>query len=137
MGSALGSGGVIIMDDSTCMVQALCHMMRFYEEESCGQCTPCREGSGWVYKILKDMISGRARPDAVDQLYDVAKKIEGRTICAFGEAISWPITSFIDAFREEFDYIVANQGKSWVESQVSGAHEKAFGWSIKDNRDAS
>ncbi len=137
MGSALGSGGVIIMDDSTCMVQALCHMMRFYEEESCGQCTPCREGSGCVYKILKDMVSCKARPDAVEQLYTVAKKIEGRTICAFGEAISWPVTSFIDTFREEFDYIVANQGKSWVESQVAGAHERAFGWHAKDNRDAS
>ena len=135
MGSALGSGGVIIMDDSTCMVSALCHMMRFYEEESCGQCTPCREGSGWVYAILKDMLAGRCQDGAVDQLYRVSKNIEGRTICAFGEAISWPVTSFIDTFREEFEYMVANKGQSLVDKQLAGAQQKAFGWPALETRD--
>ncbi|HJN38422.1 MAG TPA: NADH-quinone oxidoreductase subunit NuoF [Gammaproteobacteria bacterium] len=107
-GSALGSGGVIVMDDSTCMVQALAHMMRFYQEESCGQCTPCREGSGWVKSMLDTLLEGKGKPGDVDQLYSVAKNIEGRTICAFGEAISWPVTSFIDKYREEFDYFAKN-----------------------------
>jgi NADH-quinone oxidoreductase subunit F len=114
-GSALGSGGVIVMDDSTCMVQALAHMMRFYEEESCGQCTPCREGSGWVKSMLDTILAGNAQPGDVDKLYSIAKNIEGRTICAFGEAISWPVTSFITLFRDEFDYFV-NNGRSLLTS---------------------
>jgi NADH-quinone oxidoreductase subunit F len=101
--SAPGSGGVIVMDDQTSMPYALWHMMRFYHHESCGQCTPCREGSGWIRHRLEALVRGQGSLKLVDDIYRVAKDIEGKTICAFGEAITWPVTSFIDHFREEFE----------------------------------
>jgi NADH-quinone oxidoreductase subunit F len=106
VGSAVGSGGMIIMDDSTCMVQALLWVMHFYRHESCGQCTPCREGTGWVYRTVKQIFDGQGQISDLDRLYDIAKKIEGRTICAFGEAVSWPVTSFLDHFRDEFEQYI-------------------------------
>ena len=87
----------------------------------------CREGSGWVYKMLKDMISGRARPDAVDQLYDVAKKIEGRTICAFGEAISWPITSFIDTLEKNLIISWPTKASHGLKAKYLGLMKKPLG----------
>ncbi|UTC24788.1 NADH-quinone oxidoreductase subunit NuoF [Candidatus Comchoanobacter bicostacola] len=101
--SAVGSGGMIVMDETTSMPMALMHMMHFYHQESCGQCTPCREGSGWISQALKQLVKGDGSVALVDEIYQVASSIEGRTICAFGEAITWPVTSFIDHFREEFD----------------------------------
>ena len=86
------------MDETTCMVEALDNMMHFYMHESCGKCTPCREGSGWVSDLLKRMLAGHAGPEAVAQLRTLVSQIEGRTICAFGEAISWPVTSFLPTF---------------------------------------
>ncbi|MFQ5937577.1 MAG: NADH-quinone oxidoreductase subunit NuoF [Acidiferrobacterales bacterium] len=103
-GSMLGSGAVIIMDETTCMVQALLRVARFYYEESCGQCTPCREGSGWLTRVIARIEHGQGRPEELDMLDDVASKIEGRTICAFGEATAWPVRSFVHHFREEFQY---------------------------------
>ncbi len=102
-GSLLGAGSVIVMDESTCMVQMLERIAYFYWEESCGQCTPCREGTGWLYRMLNRIRRGAARMDEIDQLVDVANRIEGRTICALGDAAAWPVQSFIKHFRHEFE----------------------------------
>ncbi len=102
-GSLLGAGSVIVMDDSTCMVEMLERIAYFYWEESCGQCTPCREGTGWLYRMLNRIRRGRARMDEIDQLLDVANRIEGRTICALGDAAAWPVQSFLKHFRHEFE----------------------------------
>lgn len=115
-GSMLGSGGVIVMDDTTCMVDAMACILRFYHDESCGQCTPCREGSGWVLRIVERILAGNGIKEDVDKLYTVAKNIEGRTICAFGEAISWPVTSFVEHFYDEFAYFVKHK-RSMITSQ--------------------
>ena len=111
-GSMLGAGSVIVMDESTCMVEMLERIAYFYWEESCGQCTPCREGTGWLYRILRRIRSGRARLEEVDQLVDVANRIEGRTICALGEAAAWPVQSFIKHFRQEFEAMIVSPSKA-------------------------
>ena len=103
-GSMLGSGAVIVMDDTTCMVKALERLSRFYYSESCGQCTPCREGTGWLYRVVKRIEEGKGEQGDLDKLDDVASKIEGRTICAFGDAAAWPVRSFVKQFRDEFQY---------------------------------
>lgn len=121
-GSSLGSGGIIVMDETTCMVKVLTNMMHFYHHESCGQCTPCREGSGWIYRMLLQILEHKASVETVGKIREVASKIEGKTICAFGEAIAWPVTSFIDYYYDEFVYYALN-GKSMVEN-----HEDAFSW---------
>lgn len=112
-GSMMGSGAVMVMDESTCMVKALARIAKFYMHESCGQCTPCREGSGWVWRLVQKIEEGRGEPGDVDKLAKVAKSIEGRTICAFGEAIAWPVAGFLRHFRDEFDYHVMH-GKCLV-----------------------
>ncbi len=103
-GSMLGSGGVIVMDESTCMVAALARIAHFYYEESCGQCTPCREGTGWMARVIHRIEHGRGRKEELDLLDDMASKIEGRTICALGDAAAMPVRSFIRHFRSEFEY---------------------------------
>ncbi len=108
-GSMLGSGAVIVMDDSTCMVRVLRRISRFYYSESCGQCTPCREGTGWLYRMLDRLVEGQGRMEDLDKLDDVASKIEGRTICALGDAAAMPVRSFIKHFRDEFEYAVVNK----------------------------
>ena len=100
-GSMLGSGAVIVMDETRCMVKSLLRLSYFYQHESCGQCTPCREGSLWMKKISDRIVSGQASPDDVDTLEQVAVQIDGRTICAFGEASAWPTQSFVRKFRDE------------------------------------
>lgn len=100
-GSMAGSGGVIIMDDSRSMSWVINNLNNFYAHESCGQCTPCREGSLWMKKISDRIVAGAASPSDVDELLRVANNIEGKTICAFGEACSWPTQSFVKKFREE------------------------------------
>jgi len=100
-GSMAGSGGVIIMDDSRSMTWVINNLNAFYAHESCGQCTPCREGSLWMKKISDRIVGGNASPDDVDTLETVANQIEGKTICAFGEAAAWPTQSFIKKFRDE------------------------------------
>ena len=115
-GSALGSGAVVIMDDSTCMVRMLCRISRFYYAESCGQCTPCREGTGWLYRMLCRILDGEGVPEDMDKLVDVANKIEGRTICALGDAAAWPVQSFLKHYRHEFEYMINNNGRSIVDS---------------------
>lgn len=105
-GSGLGSGAVIIMDDTTCMVDVLYRLSEFYMDESCGQCTPCREGTGWMVRILHRIKSGHGEPGDLEQLVNVANGIEGRTICALGEAAAWPVQSFVKHFYHEFDALI-------------------------------
>ena len=102
--SMLGAGSVIVMDDSTCMVKALQRIAYFYYEESCGQCTPCREGTGWLYRVVKRIEEGLGKQEDLDRLVDVAENINGNTICALGDAAAAPVVSFIKHFREEFQY---------------------------------
>jgi NADH-quinone oxidoreductase subunit F len=108
-GSMLGSGAVIVMDETTDMVQALRRISRFYFSESCGQCTPCREGTGWLYRMLTRIVEGHGTMDDLDKLDDVASKIEGRTICALGDAAAMPVRSFLKHFRHEFEYYVEHK----------------------------
>jgi len=103
-GSMLGSGAVIVMDDSNCMVKVLDRLSYFYHEESCGQCTPCREGTGWMHRVVHRIETGRGKPEDLDLLDDVANKIMGRTICALGDAAAMPVASFVKNFRDEFQY---------------------------------
>lgn len=112
-GSYLGSGGMIIMDDSTCMVDALRVLMKFYQHESCGQCTPCREGTTWTYRLANKIASGNGLPADLERLAHVVDALEGRTICVFGEAVAWPVKSFLKHFYHEFEYYVTH-GHSMV-----------------------
>jgi NADH-quinone oxidoreductase subunit F len=113
-GSALGSAAVIVMDDSTCMVRVLERISRFFMAESCGQCTPCREGTGWMNRMLKRILAGQGRAADLDLLVDVANRIEGHTICALGDAAAWPVQSFMKHYRNEFEYMIENGGRSIV-----------------------
>ena len=103
-GSMLGSGAVVIMDDRTCMVRMAERIARFYYMESCGQCTPCREGTGWMYRVVRRIEAGGGERAQLDMLLDVANNIEGRTICAFGDAAAWPIQGFLKHYRHEFEF---------------------------------
>ncbi|MCB1925319.1 MAG: NADH-quinone oxidoreductase subunit NuoF [Gammaproteobacteria bacterium] len=103
-GSMLGSGAVIVMDDTNCMVKVLDRISYFYFEESCGQCTPCREGTGWMHRVVRRIESGKGKQEDLDLLDDVARKIMGRTICALGDAAAMPVAGFIKHFRDEFQY---------------------------------
>jgi NADH-quinone oxidoreductase subunit F len=103
-GSMLGSGGFIAMDETTCIVRNLWNFTRFYHHESCGQCSPCREGTGWMEKVLHRLEHGHGHMRDIDLLVEVAKKIEGNTICPLGDAAAWPVASAIRHFREEFEY---------------------------------
>ncbi len=114
-GSMLGSGAVIVMDETTDMVRALQRISRFYFSESCGQCTPCREGTGWLYRMLTRIVEGQGRPEDIERLEEVSHKIEGRTICALGDAAAMPVWSFIKHFRHEFEYYVEHK-RSLVEN---------------------
>lgn len=114
-GSFLGSGAVMVMDETTDMVKVLHRISRFYFSESCGQCTPCREGTGWLYRMLTRILNGQGRMEDIDRLDEVARKIEGRTICALGDAAAMPVWSFIKHYREEFVHYV-EQGNSLVKA---------------------
>ncbi|HSF47811.1 MAG TPA: NADH-quinone oxidoreductase subunit NuoF [Burkholderiales bacterium] len=108
-GSMLGSGAVIIMDETVCMVRALERLSYFYFEESCGQCTPCREGTGWLYRMVHRIEHGEGRNEDLDLLTEVSDNIQGRTICALGDAAALPVKSFIQHFRDEFQYHIDNK----------------------------
>ena len=114
-GSGLGTGAAIVMDETTCMVSVLRRISRFYFAESCGQCTPCREGTGWLYRVLTRITEGKGRQADLDMLVDVANKIEGHTICALGDAAAWPVQSFMKHFRHEFEYMIEHGGRSIVD----------------------
>ena len=119
-GSMLGSGAVVVMDETTCMVAVCARIAKFYKHESCGQCTPCREGTGWMYRILKRILAGEADLTDLDRLANVAKNIEGRTICAFGEAAAWPVQGFLRHFYDEFAYYVKNKRSLLASEKVHG-----------------
>ena len=120
-GSGLGTGAAIVMDETTCMVSVLRRISRFYYAESCGQCTPCREGTGWLYRVLTRITEGKGRQADLDMLVDVANKIEGHTICALGDAAAWPVQSFMKHFRHEFEYMIEHGGRSIVEQLDTAA----------------
>ncbi len=103
-GSMLGSGAVIVMDDTRCMVKSLLRLSYFYYEESCGQCTPCREGTGWLWRIVERIEHGKGRAGDLELLDNVAENIQGRTICALGDAAAMPVRAFLKHFRDEFQY---------------------------------
>jgi NADH-quinone oxidoreductase subunit F len=113
-GSMIGSGGMMVMDETTDMVKVAQRLAYFYMHESCGQCTPCREGGAWVYRLMTKIIDGEGKTEDIDRLARVAKSIEGRTICVFGEAIAWPVEGFLKHFRHEFEHYVQH-GCSYLE----------------------
>lgn len=115
-GSMLGSGAVIVMDETTDMVKVLQRVSRFYFSESCGQCTPCREGTGWLYRMVTRIVEGQGRPEDLDLLDSVASRIEGRTICALGDAAAMPVRSFVKHYRHEFAYYIEHK-----RSMIGGA----------------
>ena len=117
VGSGIGSAAVIVMDETTCMVRVLTRLTRFYTAESCGQCTPCREGTGWLYRTLRRILAGEATDKDLGLLLDVANRIEGHTICGLGDAAAWPVQSFLKHFRTEFEYMVKHGGRSIVDAQ--------------------
>ncbi|MFZ1417720.1 MAG: NADH-quinone oxidoreductase subunit NuoF [Burkholderiaceae bacterium] len=108
-GSMLGSGAVIVMNDTRCMVKSLQRLSYFYYEESCGQCTPCREGTGWLWRMVDRIEKGQGRPEDLDLLDSVAGNIMGRTICALGDAAAMPVRSFVKHFRDEFAYHIEHK----------------------------
>ena len=108
-GSMLGSGAVIVMDETRCMVKSLLRLSYFYYEESCGQCTPCREGTGWLWRMVHRIEHGKGRPEDLDVLDDVAANIMGRTICALGDAAAMPVRSFVKHFRDEFAHHIEHK----------------------------
>jgi NADH-quinone oxidoreductase subunit F len=109
-GTMAGSAGVVVMDDTTCMVEALWYAAKFFAHESCGQCSPCREGTGWIFRVVDRMLKGQPRPNDLDVLLQMAGGMEGRTICVFADAAAWPVQSYIQKFRSEFEYHV-REGK--------------------------
>ncbi len=111
-GTMLGSGGFIVMDETTSIVKNLWNFTRFYHHESCGQCSPCREGTGWMEKILHRLMHGHGKMSDVDLLWDIQSKIEGKTICPLGDAAAWPVASAIRHFRKEFEELVTSQSLS-------------------------
>ncbi|CAL61976.1 NADH-quinone oxidoreductase subunit F (NADH dehydrogenase I subunit F) (NDH-1 subunit F) [Herminiimonas arsenicoxydans] len=108
-GSMLGSGAVIVMDETRCMVKSLLRLSYFYFEESCGQCTPCREGTGWLYRMVHRIENGQGRAEDLDMLNSIADNIQGRTICALGDAAAMPVRAMILNFREEFEYHIEHK----------------------------
>jgi len=108
-GSMLGSGAVIVMDDTTCMVKVLERMAYFYYEESCGQCTPCREGTGWLHRIVQRIENGEGCAEDIDLLMDVQNRIRGKTVCALGDAAAMPVSGMLRYFQDEFEYHIEHK----------------------------
>jgi len=108
------------MDETTCMVKACTRISRFYHMESCGQCTPCREGTGWMHRVLQRIVDGNGKTGDLELLRSAAGQIEGHTICAFGEAAAWPVQGFLRQFWDEFEYYVEH-GHSMVDGQKGNA----------------
>lgn len=117
MGSMLGSGAIVIMDDTRCMVDMLAVTLHFYHHESCGQCTPCREGTGWINKIAHKIVTGQGRLQDIDLLETVAKNMMGKTICALSDAAAMPTLGFVQKFRDEFEFFV-REGRSKVKGKT-------------------
>ena len=109
LGSGLGTAAVIVMDNSVDIIKAIWRLSKFYKHESCGQCTPCREGTGWMMRVMERLVSGDADREEIDMLFDVTKQVEGHTICALGDAAAWPIQGLIRNFREEIEERIINR----------------------------
>jgi NADH-quinone oxidoreductase subunit F len=101
--SSFGTGGMIVMDKSTDVIKAIWRIAAFFKHESCGQCTPCREGTGWMMRLMERMVRGNAQKREIDMLFQVSKQVEGHTICALGDAAAWPIQGLIRNFRSEIE----------------------------------
>ena len=115
-GSMMGSGGFIVLDEDQCVVKHTYTLSRFYWHESCGQCSPCREGTGWLEKIMRNMENGKGTMSDIDLLWDVQRRIEGNTICPLGDAAAWPVAAAIRHFRDEFEWHVLNPEKCLTEN---------------------
>jgi NADH-quinone oxidoreductase subunit F len=120
-GSMMGSGGFIVLDEDQCVVKHTMTLAHFYNHESCGQCSPCREGTGWMYKILKNIEHGKGKLSDIDLLWDIQRKIEGNTICPLGDAAAWPVAAAIRHFRDEFEWHV-NHPQEAVQRNYGLAH---------------
>jgi len=116
LGSGLGTAAVIVMDKSTDIVRAISRISYFYKHESCGQCTPCREGTGWMWRTMEKLREGDATPATIDRLLDVTKQVEGHTICALGDAAAWPIQGLIKHFRPELERRIAERNGGMMEA---------------------
>jgi len=108
-GSSIGSGGMIVIAEGTCMVRLLQVLLRFYHHESCGQCTPCREGMGWMHRIIDRIVAGEGRPDDIGQLYEISRANDGTTICGMGDAAGYATVGILDKFRDEFEYYIEHK----------------------------
>jgi len=124
-GSAIGTGGIMVMDEDTDLVKVLARLSHFYHHESCGQCTPCREGTGWLEKILKRILAGNGSVSDIDLLVTVANQIEGNTICALGEAAAWPVRFMVTRFRDYFEARVSKVVNLQVANKVHSMRETA------------
>ena len=113
-GSMLGSGGFVVLDEDQCVVKNTLTLARFYRHESCGQCSPCREGTGWMEKILTNIENGKGKSSDIDLLWEIQRKIEGNTICPLGDAAAWPVAAAIRHFRDEFEWHVVNPEESQI-----------------------
>lgn len=113
-GTMLGSGGFIVLDEDQCVVRHTMTLARFYNHESCGQCSPCREGTGWMYKILKNIEFGKGKKEDIDLLWEIQSKIEGNTICPLGDAAAWPVAAAIRHFRDEFEWHIDHPEEAQV-----------------------
>ena len=125
-GSAIGTGGIMVMDEDTDLVKVLARIAHFYHHESCGQCTPCREGTGWLEKILKRILAGNGSISDIDLLITVANQIEGNTICALGEAAAWPVKFMVERFRDYFEKRVSAEISIPVSNKVHSMRHTAF-----------
>jgi NADH-quinone oxidoreductase subunit F len=121
LGSGLGTAAVIVMDNSVGIIKAIWRLSKFYKHESCGQCTPCREGTGWMMRVMERLVLGNAEKEEIDMLFDVTKQVEGHTICALGDAAAWPIQGLIRNFRNEIEDRIIN--KKYADSIKSIAAE--------------
>jgi NADH-quinone oxidoreductase subunit F len=122
-GTALGTGGVIVMDKSTDIIRAIARISYFYKHESCGQCTPCREGTGWMWRVLERMAKGEAEKAEIQMLLDVTHQVEGHTICALGDAAAWPVQGLIRNFRHVIEARIDEQATKPISPSVPVAAE--------------
>jgi NADH-quinone oxidoreductase subunit F len=113
-GTMMGSGGFIVLDEDQCVVRHTMTLARFYQHESCGQCSPCREGTGWMHRILKNIEYGKGKMSDIDLLWDIQRKIEGNTICPLGDAAAWPVAAAIRHFRDEFEWHVTHPDEAQI-----------------------
>ena len=123
LGSGLGTAAVIVMDKSTDIIQAIARLSHFYKHESCGQCTPCREGTGWMWRVMERLVRGEAQVGEIDMLFEVTKQVEGHTICALGDAAAWPIQGLIRNFRDVIEQRIESHQKETSSSEFLMAAE--------------